>query len=88
LKSIEFFPKQKGNYLYAQVEQLALDIEKLFYKLFSSDKIKITGVLLIRILTLLKNLIIPNMEYWLFKKEWLLQKKILTALAYTNLKIF
>ena len=43
IESIEFFLKQKGNYLYAQVEQLALDIEKLFHKIFSSDQIKITG---------------------------------------------
>jgi DNA polymerase (family 10) len=43
IESIEFFLKQKGNYLYAQVEQLALDIEKLFHKIFSSNQIKITG---------------------------------------------
>lgn len=43
IESIEFFLKQKGNYLYAQVEQLAMDIEKLFQNIFSSDKIKITG---------------------------------------------
>ena len=43
IESIEFFLNQKGNYLYAQVEQLALDIEKLLSKIFSSDKIKITG---------------------------------------------
>jgi DNA polymerase (family 10) len=43
IESIEFFLKQKGNYLYAQVEQPALDIEKLFHQIFSSNKIKITG---------------------------------------------
>src|SRR5450432_905802 len=43
IESIEFFLNQKGNYLYAQVEQPALDIEKLFRKIFSSDKIKVTG---------------------------------------------
>ncbi len=43
IDSIEFFMKQKGNYLYAQVEQLAVDLEKLFHKIFSSGKIKITG---------------------------------------------
>lgn len=45
IESIEFFLKQKGNYLYAQVEQLALDLEKLFHRIFSSDKIRITGAL-------------------------------------------
>ena len=43
IESIEFFLKQKGNYLYAQVEQLAIGIEKLFQKIFSIEKIKITG---------------------------------------------
>ncbi len=43
IESIEFFLKQQGNYLYAQVEQLASDMELLFCKIFSSDKIKITG---------------------------------------------
>jgi len=43
IESIEFFLKQKGNYLYEQVEQLALDMEQLLCKIFSSDKIKITG---------------------------------------------
>jgi len=43
IESIEFFLKQKGNYLYAQVEQLATDLEHLLCKIFSSEKIKITG---------------------------------------------
>jgi len=43
IESIEFFLKQQGNYLFAQVEQIALDMEHLFHKIFSSDKIKITG---------------------------------------------
>jgi DNA polymerase (family 10) len=43
IESIEFFLKQKGNYLYAQVEQLAIDLEQLLCKIFSSEKIKITG---------------------------------------------
>jgi DNA polymerase (family 10) len=43
IESIEFFLKQKGNYLYAQVEQLAWDMEHLLRKIFSSKKIKITG---------------------------------------------
>lgn len=43
IESIKFFLNQKGNYLYAQAEQTAIAIEKLFHKIFSSDKIKITG---------------------------------------------
>jgi DNA polymerase (family X) len=43
IESIDFFLKQKGNYLYAQVEQLAHDIEQLLCEIFASDKIKITG---------------------------------------------
>jgi DNA polymerase (family X) len=43
IESIEFFLKQKGNYLYAQAEQLAFDIEQLLWKIFASHKIKITG---------------------------------------------
>ncbi len=43
IESIEFFLKQQGNYLYAQVEQLALNIEQLFSEIFSSKEIKITG---------------------------------------------
>jgi DNA polymerase (family 10) len=52
IESIEFFLKQKGNYLYAQVEQLAFDIEELLSKIFSSDKIKITGAFARQIETL------------------------------------
>ena len=43
IESIEFFLKQKGNYLYAQVEQLAYDMEQLLCEIFASEKIKITG---------------------------------------------
>jgi len=43
IESIEFFLRQKGNYLYAQVEKLALNLEKLFQTLFSQRTIKITG---------------------------------------------
>jgi DNA polymerase (family X) len=43
IESIDFFLKQKGNYLYAQVEQLASDIERLLCRIFASEKIKITG---------------------------------------------
>lgn len=43
IESIEFFLNQKGNYLYAQVEQLAIDLEQLLCKIFSSTEIKITG---------------------------------------------
>jgi len=43
IESIEFFLKQKGNYLYAQVEQLAIDMEQMLCKIFASNRIKITG---------------------------------------------
>lgn len=43
IESIEFYLRQQGSYLYAQVEQLAMDLEQLLRKIFSSDNIKITG---------------------------------------------
>lgn len=43
IESIEFFLKQKGNYLYAQAEQLAIEMEQMLCKIFASGKIKITG---------------------------------------------
>lgn len=43
IESIDFFLKQKGNYLYAQVEQLALDMQQLLSKIFDSNEIIITG---------------------------------------------
>ena len=38
-----FYQEQQGNYLYAQVGQLASDIESLLHKLFNIENIKITG---------------------------------------------
>ena len=43
IESIMFYQEQQGNYLYAQVEQLASDIESLLHKLFNIEDIKITG---------------------------------------------
>jgi DNA polymerase (family X) len=43
IESIEFFLSQKGNYLYAQVEELALETEQMLKKIFSSDRVKISG---------------------------------------------
>jgi len=36
IESIEFFQKQQGNFLFAQVEALATDLEKQLQKMFSS----------------------------------------------------
>lgn len=43
IDSIEFYQQQQGNYLYAQVEQLAYDIEDLLHNLFNTEIIKLTG---------------------------------------------
>lgn len=43
IESIVFYQEQQGNYLYAQVEQLASDIESLLHNLFNNENIKITG---------------------------------------------
>ncbi len=43
IESIEFFLKQKGHYLYAQVESVASDMQQLLCKIFDLDKIKIVG---------------------------------------------
>ncbi len=43
IESIEFYLRQQGSFLFAQVEQLATDLEKLLQKMFSSEKIKLTG---------------------------------------------
>ncbi|MDQ6902776.1 MAG: PHP domain-containing protein [Bacteroidota bacterium] len=43
IESIEFYLKQQGNYLYAQVENIAIELEQLFRKIFQCDTIKITG---------------------------------------------
>lgn len=43
LEAIEFYQAQHENYLYAQVEYLAEQLTKFLQKLFSSEKIYITG---------------------------------------------
>lgn len=43
IESIEFYLTQQGNYLYAQVENIAIELEQFFRKIFHSDKIKISG---------------------------------------------
>ena len=42
-ESIEFYQRQQGNYLYAQVELIAHELHKFLVKLFSTDRILITG---------------------------------------------
>ena len=43
IESIEFYLSQQGNYLYAQVEQLATELQVYFKKLLNADGVKITG---------------------------------------------
>ena len=43
IESIEFYLRQQGSFLFAQVEQLASDLEKFLQKFFPSEKIKLTG---------------------------------------------
>lgn len=43
IETIEFYLTQQGNYLYAQVENIAIELEQFFRKIFLSDKIKISG---------------------------------------------
>ncbi len=43
VESIEFYRKQHGNYSCSQVEQLALNIEALLYKIIDTNKIRISG---------------------------------------------
>ena len=43
IESIEFYQTQQGNYLYAQVEQLAKEIETLLHRIFDTEQIAITG---------------------------------------------
>ncbi|MDP4283028.1 MAG: helix-hairpin-helix domain-containing protein [Bacteroidota bacterium] len=43
IESIEFYLSQQGSFLFAQVENLASDLKIFFQKLFSSDKIIISG---------------------------------------------
>ena len=44
IESIEFFLRQQGNYLYAQVEDLVIEMQSLLATIFSTDSIRITGV--------------------------------------------
>jgi DNA polymerase (family X) len=43
IESIEFYLRQQGSFLFAQVEQLSSNLEKFLQKLFPSEKIKLTG---------------------------------------------
>ena len=43
IESIEFFLKQKGNYLFAQVEQFAFELQQLLQQIFYLDNVAITG---------------------------------------------
>lgn len=43
IESIEFYLRQQGSFLFAQVEQLATDLQAFLQKIFSSEKIKLTG---------------------------------------------
>lgn len=43
IESIEFYLRQQGSFLFAQIEQLATDLEFFLQKLFLSKKIKLTG---------------------------------------------
>ena len=43
IESIEFYLSQQGSYLFAQVEQLATELQIYFKKLFDAELIKITG---------------------------------------------
>ncbi|MEO9210558.1 MAG: helix-hairpin-helix domain-containing protein [Ginsengibacter sp.] len=43
IESIEFYLSQQGIFLYAQVESLAHDLQKLFQQLFAIESIAITG---------------------------------------------
>lgn len=43
IESIEFYLRQQGSFLFAQLEQLATDLEKFFQKMFCSEKIRLTG---------------------------------------------
>jgi DNA polymerase (family 10) len=43
IESIEFFLRQQGNYLYAQVEELVLEMQSLLEEIFSTDSVRITG---------------------------------------------
>jgi len=43
IESIEFYLRQQGSFLFAQIEHLANDLLNLLQKLFSSGEIKISG---------------------------------------------
>jgi len=43
IESIEFYLKQQGSFLFAQVQQLGNDLEQFLQQLFATEKIKITG---------------------------------------------
>jgi len=43
IEAIEFFQKQKGNYLYAQAEALALEIGNMLGSIFPSAQVAVTG---------------------------------------------
>lgn len=43
LESIEFYLSQQGNYLFAQIENLATELETFLQKIFESRDIKISG---------------------------------------------
>jgi DNA polymerase (family 10) len=43
IESIEFFLRQQGNYLYAQVEDLVIEMQSLLAAIFSTDSTRITG---------------------------------------------
>lgn len=43
IASIEFYQKQQGHYLYAQVVEMAEELKRLLSKIFSTGQIEITG---------------------------------------------
>ncbi len=43
IDAIQFYLSQQGSYLYAQVEELAEELQAYFMKLFNAENIKITG---------------------------------------------
>jgi DNA polymerase (family X) len=43
IESIDFYLRQQGSFLFAQVEQLATDLESFLQKIFSSKKVKLSG---------------------------------------------
>lgn len=43
IESIQFYLDQQGSYLFAQVEQLGMDLEKFLRRIFFAENIQITG---------------------------------------------